>query len=114
MKNPLTTREVILAAIAGTCLVLAIICSVYSIHLRNDYTQQQRQANTIIDNQVKSLRQSNSDTNKTSNYIETVCAEYRKLYGAYSDLRMQYPSSGASYAIPGSAKGNIDECYQPE
>ncbi len=110
MKKPFTRREIALTIATVVCLIFAVSMGSYaaSLHAKNKRNDTVAKANGVL------LQEKDMQTNKTANYVEAVCAEYRKLYSAYSDLRSQQPSAGAGYALPGSAKGEVDECYRPE
>lgn len=109
MKTRYTKREITLAVIAALSTLLFIIVGVYALNLRTE--NQQNKATMAAEDKI--LQQKDTDSNETANYTETICAEYRKLYQAYTNLRSQTPAVAESYALPGSAKGQIDECYQP-
>lgn len=77
-----------------------------------------RQAEILVEQERSLSHDKDVKSNTTDNYIDTVCFQYRELYKNYKGLITENPSinssSYAHYALPGSAKGNIDQCYQPE
>lgn len=111
MKKPLTKREIALAITAALSLLLVVVSGVYAanLHAKNQSND------ALIKGKDALLESKDMQSNESANYTDTICAEYRKLYQAYTTLRSQHPSvNGSSYALPGSAKGQVDECYQPE
>jgi hypothetical protein len=111
MKKPFTKREIALSVATVISLALAAITSVYAanLHTKNKSESAVAQANAAL------LSEKDVESNKSANYTETICAEYRKLYQAYKTLATQNPPDiGIGYALPGSAKGEIDQCYQLE
>ena len=62
----------------------------------------------------KSLETLRNENTQAATYNQTICAEYQKLYQSYENLYSTKPvdSSFESYVRPGSAKGQIDPCYE--
>ncbi len=108
MKQPFSKREKIAAGV-GIFLVIGVVGYIMFLYS----TLQSK--DTVIENNSALLRKKEVDANTTANYIETICAEYRKLYQSYREVRYSDPASVDKYAgLPGSAKGQIDECYLPD
>jgi hypothetical protein len=111
MKNPLTKREIALAIATAASLLLVVVTGIYAANLHTKNLSD----DILIKGKDVLLEDKDTQSNESANYTDTICAEYRKLYQAYTSLRSQHPStSGRDYALPGSAKGEVDECYQPE
>jgi hypothetical protein len=112
MKKPYSSREIMLALTAAACALLVVVSGIYMAVLHAQAEKNSASAALVIAKD-KELREKDAQANTTANYIDTICAEYRKLYGAYTDLRAQNPSAGSvGYSRPGAAKGEIDQCYQ--
>lgn len=108
MNQVFSKREKIIT-IVGTFLVVG--AAVYITVLYQNLQSKDR----LIENSSVLLREKEADANKTASYIDTICAEYRKLYQSYREVRYPDPTGVDKYAgLPGSAKGQIDECYLPE
>lgn len=108
MKQPFSTREKI--AIVGGSLLVALSLVCIAILYQNLQTKDR-----LIENNSALLREKEREANKTATYIETICAEYRKLYRSYREARFPDPASVDKYVgLPGSAKGQIDDCYLPD
>ncbi len=103
-----TKRELVVIV---TSLLLVIGTAAYAVTLHQKLQSKDR----IIEANSTLIREKAVDTNETANYIETICGEYRKLYQSYREARYPDPSSVDKHiGLPGSAKGQIDECYLPE
>jgi hypothetical protein len=103
--KPFTKREITLTVAA---LVIAVIAAVYIVNLQ--HTQSTRNENNNA-----ALATKDAQLSELTNYNATICGEYRKLYSAYKEAVAQTPPVNAfGYALPGSAKGDVDECYRPE
>lgn len=108
MIQAFTKRELVVVTIS---LLLVIGTAAYAATLQQKLQSKER----IIEANSALLREEAVDTNETANYIETICAEYRKLYQSYREARYPDPSSVDKHiGLPGSAKGQIDECYLPD
>ncbi len=108
MKQPLTKRERVIVVVSALLLLGA------GIFVATLYQAQQANAN-LIESQAAQLQEKDKKAGETAAYIETICAEYRKLYQSYREARYPDPSSVDKYiGLPGSAKGQIDECYLPD
>ena len=104
----LNKRELIIIAIS---MAIVIVLGIVTIRLHQDIQTKDK----IIDSTSATLRAQNSDSNEAQNYIATICAEYRKLYQSYREAAYPDPSKVDKYiGLPGSATGQIDECYLPE
>lgn len=108
MKQPsLLKREIALITVTIASLLLVIALAAYIFVLR-------RTIDTNGQAQSASLSTTQNELSEQATHVDTICGEYRKLYSAYEALSVQSPSaSGSGYALPGSAKGEIDTCYQP-
>jgi uncharacterized protein HemX len=100
------TQLLIAGAICSTVLALALGVYCWQLGAQNHRNTR------LIEDQRLLLSQKDTQANTTANYTDTICAEYRKLYQAYTALQTQHPSSTTGYALPGSAKGTVDSCYQ--
>lgn len=108
MKQVFSKRERILAIVSALIIISAAI---YIIILHQNLQAKGR----VVENTSASLMKKVEDEHKTINYIDTICAEYRKLYQSYRELRYPDPTGVDKYAgLPGSARGQIDECYLPD
>ena len=104
MKQPLTKRERVIVVVSALLLLGA------GIFVATLYQAQQANAN-LIESQAAQLQEKDKKAGETA-YIETICAEYRKLYQSYREARYPDPSSVDKYiGLPGSAKCQIVECY---
>ncbi len=101
--KPLTKREIILAI---TSLVIVVAAVVYSMTVQQTQSARNESNNASLATQDKQLTE-------LTDYTTTICGEYRKLYDAYKKLSVS-TSTTNGYALPGSAKGEVDECYQPQ
>lgn len=69
----------------------------------------------INETNTASLKASNERVNEKDEYIDTICAEYRKLYQSDRALRYSDQLNIDKYiGLPGSASGRIDKCYLPQ
>lgn len=104
MNHPLSKREAALIGVTAFGLLLVVFSAIKIIHLNRTIAANNQAQGTT-------LRMKDNNYNAQAGYIDTVCGEYRKLYRAYKDLAAKN-HVGMSYAIPGSAKGEVDECYR--
>ncbi|MET1033490.1 MAG: hypothetical protein ABWX94_03245 [Candidatus Saccharimonadales bacterium] len=111
MKKPLARREITLAIATGVSILLLLAVDIYCLHLRTENRRNQ----ALIEDQRTLLQNKDTDSNVSSNYVETICSEYRKLYASYRELRYPDQTKVDKYiGLPGSAKGQIDDCYLPD
>jgi hypothetical protein len=71
------------------------------------------QNRVLEDRIVKSNQQISNlqaEVQRQEDSIDVYCGEYRNLFASYKQLSNSTQQT-VSYAIPGSAKGNVDECY---
>jgi hypothetical protein len=108
MEKPFSKREIIIAS-ASVVLLVGLAAYAFQLH------QSQATNDRLIKNEGALLQKKETDANTTANYIETICAEYRKLYASYRQTRYPDPTKVDKYIdLPGSAKGQIDKCYLPD
>lgn len=108
MIQTFTKRELVVIVV-GLLLVIGAVA--YTVTLRQDLQSKDR----LIEASNASLREKEIEADKTASYVETICVEYRKLYQSYREARYPDLSSADKHiGLPGSAKGQIDECYLPE
>jgi len=108
MQQPFTKREVIIS-ITSALLIIAAAILIFMLQ------QSQLSKDRVIQSQAASLNEKTVNANDTLEYIDTICGEYRKLYQSYRAARYPDPNSVDKYVgLPGSAKGQIDDCYLPQ
>ena len=107
-QRSLHKREIALIIVAIISLLLVIVSVVYITNLQRTITDNNRIYGAT-------LTTKDNELNEMTSYNDTICGEYRKLYSAYNDLLGQgHFVGGSGYALPGSAKGEVDECYRPQ
>lgn len=103
MKS-LTKRELVIIV---SSIIVIVLMAVNMARLGRSQTERNRTNSTSLSTKQQEL-------NTKENYTDTICAEYRKLYAAYTQaITHTTDPASTQYAIPGSAKGDIDPCYQP-
>jgi hypothetical protein len=108
MSKPFTKRETLFAISTLLSLAIIIALGICIVKMRHDQSVATQQSTT-------NLRLQDTQINNLNSYNTTICAEYQKLYAAYKDVVAKAnPPLTTSYALPGSAKGDVDQCYQPQ
>jgi uncharacterized membrane protein affecting hemolysin expression len=107
VKLRLSEKEIVLLLIA-IVVIIGLGVYAYKLHGALSAERQVNEANAAL------LRTSDAKAHENDNYIDTICAEYRKLYE--SDRVLRYPNHtnvDKYIGLPGSASGQIDKCYLP-
>jgi hypothetical protein len=109
-------REIILFSIIGLFLLTAVGgISYYLGYQRNNETVKlmERQQYIKDDQYGTSLKNVQKENDDLATKNTVICGEYQKLYQAYSNLYVATPGTMMQkYTIPGSAKGQVDPCYE--